>query len=68
MVHKIGPVTSRKLIAAFGNRRPAFPAGITGERIEHLQIQPLHEEGKYLDLMEKKGISSVPHQDVRHLA
>jgi DNA processing protein len=76
MVHDIGPVTSGKLLAAFGNPEGIFKAGtdalllvrgVSRERAENIgKFCRWDEVEKYVGTMEKKGISAVPYQDDRY--
>ncbi|PKL52248.1 MAG: DNA-protecting protein DprA [Nitrospira bacterium HGW-Nitrospira-1] len=76
MVHDIGPVTGRKLLAAFGCPENVFKAnasdllsvnGISRERAGHIRkFCQWDEVEKYVRTMEKKGISAVPYQDDRY--
>ena len=76
MVHDIGPVTSRKLLASFGNPENIFKAdtdslmsvkGISRERVENIRkFSQWDEVEKYVGIMDKKGISAVPYQDDRY--
>ncbi len=73
MVHDIGPVTSRKLLASFGNPEDIFKAdtdrlmsvkGISRERVENIRkFSQWDEVEKHLGVMEKNGIEAVPYQD-----
>jgi DNA processing protein len=76
MVHDIGPVTSRKLLASFGNPENIFKAdtdslmsvkGISRERASNIRkFSQWDEVEKYVGIMEKKGISAVPYQYDRY--
>jgi DNA processing protein len=76
MVQEIGPVTGRKLLAAFGSPENIFQAntddllsvkGISRERVENIRkFSQWDEVEKYAGIMGKKGISAVPYQDDRY--
>ena len=73
MVHDIGPVTSRKLLASFGNPENIFKAdtdslmsvkGISRERVENIRkFSQWDEVEKYIGIMENNAIVAVPYQD-----
>ncbi len=72
MVHDIGPVTSRKLLASFGNPENIFKAdtdslmsvkGVSRERVENIRkFSQWDEVEKYIGIMENNGIEAVPYQ------
>lgn len=76
MVHDIGPVTSRKLLASFGNPENIFKAdtdslmsvkGISRERASNIRkFSQWAEVEKYIGIMENNGIEAVPYQDDRY--
>ena len=76
MVYDVGPVTGRKLLAAFGSPENVFQAntddllslkGISRERAGHIRkFCQWDEIEKYLGVMETKGIAAVPYQDNRY--
>jgi DNA processing protein len=76
LVHDIGPVTGRKLLASFGNPEDIFKAdtdsllsvnGISRERAGHIRkFRQWDEVDKYVMAMEKKGIAAVSYQDDRY--
>jgi DNA processing protein len=76
MVHDIGPVTGRKLLAAFGSPENIFHAntedlislqGISKERAGHIRkFCQWDRVDKYLGVMERKGITAVPYQSERY--
>ncbi|RPI36712.1 MAG: DNA-protecting protein DprA [Nitrospiraceae bacterium] len=78
MVQDIGPVTSRKLLAAFGSPEDIFKAdteallsmnGISRERAGNIKtFNRWDEVEKYAGVVEKKGISVVHFQDDRYPA
>jgi DNA processing protein len=78
MVQDIGPVTSRKLLTAFGNPEDIFKAdteallsvnGISRNRAGNIRaFNRWDEVEKYAGVVEKKGISVVPFQDDRYPA
>jgi DNA processing protein len=73
MVHDIGPVTSRKLLASFGNPENIFKAdtnsllsvkGISRERVENIRkFSQWDQVEKYIGIMENKAIAAVSYQD-----
>lgn len=76
MVQEIGPITGRKLLAAFGGPENIFKAnahdllsvkGITRERVENIRkFSQWDEVEKYVGVIGKKGISVVTYQDGRY--
>lgn len=76
MVQEIGPVTGRKLLAAFESPENIFKAstadllfvsGISRERAENIRkFRQWDEVEKYAGVIEKKGISAVPYKDGRY--
>ncbi|MDH4231642.1 MAG: DNA-processing protein DprA [Nitrospirota bacterium] len=76
MVQDIGPVTSRKLLAAFGSPEAIFHAdaealhsvqGLSRERAGNIRkFNRWDEVDKYAGMIGKKGISVVPFQDDRY--
>lgn len=76
MVQEIGPVTGRKLLAAFGNPENIFKTssndllsvkGINMERAENIRkFRQWDEVEKYIGFIKKKEISVVPYQDDRY--
>lgn len=73
MVHDIGPVTSRKLLASFGNPENIFKAdtnsllsvkGISRERALNIRkFSQWDQVEKYIGIMENKAIAAVSYQD-----
>jgi len=73
MVHEIGPVTSRKLLAAFGSPEDIFKAGtddllslggISRERAENIRkFRQWDAAEKYISALEKNEIAAVTYQD-----
>jgi DNA processing protein len=76
MVQEIGPVTGRKLLAAFGSPENIFQAtsddllsikGISRERAEKIRnFSRWDQVDKYRGTLEKQGISAVSFQDERY--
>ena len=76
MVQELGPVSGRKLLASFGSPENIFKAetdalllvkGTTRERVDNIRnFSQWGEVEKYLRVIERKGISVVPCQDVRY--
>ena len=76
MVQEIGPVTGRKLLAAFRTPEGIFKAGtdsllsvkgISRERVENIRkFSQWDEVEKYVGVIGRKGISVVPYQDDRY--
>ena len=73
MVHDIGPVTSRKLLASFGNPENIFRAdpdsllsvkGVSRERALNIRkFSQWDEVEKYIGIMVRNGIEAVSYQD-----
>ena len=76
MVHDIGPVTSRKLLATFESPENIFKAdtdslmsvkGVSRERAENIsKFSQWDEIEKHLGIMENKGIEAVPYLNDRY--
>lgn len=76
MVHDIGPVTGRKLLAAFGSPENVFQAntddllslqGISRERAGHIRkFCQWDVVETYLSVMKQKGITAVPYHSERY--